>query len=145
MNKIIDVACAIIERDGLVLAAQRSETMSLPLKWEFPGGKLEPDESAAACLEREIEEELGVGIAIRATLPTSDWSYGGPLIRLHPFICTMKGEKLCLAEHKAIRWLTADELPGLDWAEADIPVLQYYLHCLVGANYPHDLGGRSHS
>ncbi len=47
MSKKIDVSCAIIEKDGLVLAAQRSESMNLPLKWEFPGGKLHPKESAA--------------------------------------------------------------------------------------------------
>jgi 8-oxo-dGTP pyrophosphatase MutT (NUDIX family) len=44
-----DVSCAIIEKDGLILVAQRSEAMAMPLKWEFPGGKVEPDESAATC------------------------------------------------------------------------------------------------
>jgi len=129
---VIDVACAIIEKDGLVLAAQRSENMSLPLKWEFPGGKLDPNESAAACLEREIDEELGVGIVIRIPLPPSEWNYEKFSIRLHPFVCTMNGGRITLAEHKAVRWLAPEELPTLDWAEADMPVLRNYLQSFVG-------------
>ena len=50
----IHVTCAIIERDGLVLAARRSRSMRMPLKWEFPGGKIEPGESPEACLHREL-------------------------------------------------------------------------------------------
>lgn len=132
MVKKVDVACAIIERDGLVLAALRSETMSLPLKWEFPGGKLNPHESAAACLEREIEEELGVGIAIRTPLPPSDWRYPDFAITLYPFVCTMNGDDIRLAEHKAIRWFAPEELSALDWAEADVPVLRKYFRYLAG-------------
>ena len=56
----LQVSCAIIERDGLVLAARRSATMSLPLKWEFPGGKIDPGESPEECLVRELREELRI-------------------------------------------------------------------------------------
>ena len=56
----IQVACAIIENNGMILATQRSATMSLPLKWEFPGGKLEAGETAEACLVRELKEELDI-------------------------------------------------------------------------------------
>jgi 8-oxo-dGTP diphosphatase len=132
----IDVACAIIERDGLVLAAQRSETMSLPLKWEFPGGKLDPNESAAACLEREIEEELRVGIVIRAPLPPSAWRYPDFAITLHPFVCTMKEGEIHLAEHKEIRWIAPEKLEELDWAEADGPVLRNYFNYLKKTRIP---------
>ncbi len=135
MNKKIDVACAIIEKDGLVLAAQRSEKMSLPLKWEFPGGKLDPHESPAACLEREIEEELGIGIIIHEPLPTSGWSYPTFRINLHPFICSINGGEMQLLEHKAIRWVKPANLPDLDWAEADVPVLENYLGYVAGG--PH--------
>jgi len=127
-----DVSCAIIQKGGLVLAAQRSETMSLPLKWEFPGGKLNPHEDAAACLKREIEEELGVGIRILGSLPPSDWQYPAFGITLHPFICSLHSEEIALAEHKAIAWVSPAELPSLDWAAADIPVLQNYLEYIAG-------------
>lgn len=136
LAKKIDVACAIIEKGELVLAAQRSETMSLPLKWEFPGGKIEANESAAACLERELEEELGIGITILEALPPSDWSYPTFAITLHPFVCTMNGGQIRLAEHKEIRWVRPEQLCGLDWAEADAPVLKNYFRYRGGGNVP---------
>lgn len=124
--KKIDVACAIIEKDGLVLAAQRSETMILPLKWEFPGGKIELNESAAACLEREIEEELGIAVTIRAPLPPSDWRYPTFAITLHPFVCHLPVGTIRPTEHKEVRWVAPEKLGDLDWAAADGPVLRNY-------------------
>ncbi len=134
MNRL-QVSCAIIEQDGLVLAAQRSEAMSLPLKWEFPGGKLHPHEKAADCLVREIKEELGVAISILSALPPSDWQYATFAITLYPFVCQLEPGKMKLAEHKAIAWVKPADLLNLDWAEADIPVVQNYLATLADAAY----------
>ena len=128
----IDVSCAIIEKNGLILVAQRSEAMAMPLKWEFPGGKVEPDESAATCLQREIREELGVEIRIISPVVSSTWSYPDFIITLHPFVCYINGGVLRLAEHRAVCWLRPKELPALDWAEADVPVLQNYFSYLKG-------------
>ncbi len=125
--KKLEVACAIIERDGLVLAAQRSATMSMPNKWEFPGGKLEAGESAADCLKREIAEELGVSIVIGTALPPCDWQYPTFAITLNPFVCSLGEGEVALAEHQALCWVAPEELPSLDWPAADLPVLQYYL------------------
>ena len=133
--KCLQVSCAIIEKDGMVLVAQRSEVMSLPLKWEFPGGKLDPHENAADCLAREIKEELGVDISILSSLPPSDWQYSAFAITLYPFICNLGPGKISLAEHKAISWVKPVDLLDLDWAEADIPVVQNYLASLSGGAY----------
>lgn len=130
--KRMDVSCAIIERDGLVLAARRSESMSMPLKWEFPGGKLRPHENAADCLIREIEEELGVDIRILYALPPSDWQYPTFAITLHPFVCAMDAGEIRLAEHKAITWVKPGDLPALDWADADVLVVRSYLQSVAG-------------
>jgi 8-oxo-dGTP diphosphatase len=130
MDPHLDVSCAIIEKDGLILAAQRGEAMSMPLKWEFPGGKLEPHENPATCLAREIREELGVEIGILSPLPPSEWRYPHFTIRLHPFVCNVTGGTLRLAEHKAVCWMPPEDLPTLDWAAADIPVLRDYLRYL---------------
>jgi len=125
---MLDVTCAIIEKRGKVLCAQRSAQMSHPLKWEFPGGKLEPGETLAACLKREIKEELGLDIAIQEQLPASKHTYSPTkVICLHPFICTILAGTITLKEHKQIAWLKLNELKVLDWAEADIPVLNHYI------------------
>jgi len=130
--KHIHVTCAIIEHNGLVLAAQRSATMSLPLKWEFPGGKIEPGETAEGCLKRELAEELDADADIGINLPQSTHTYPTFTITLYPFVCSINSSKLVLKEHHAIKWLLPIELGLLDWAEADLPVLESYLGYLRG-------------
>jgi 8-oxo-dGTP diphosphatase len=126
MNEHIHVACALIERDGLVLAAQRSATMSLPLKWEFPGGKLEAGESPEECLRRELVEELGVAVSIGLPLPRLTHSYDLFTVTLYPFVCSLESEQITLHEHAAIAWLLPEELHTLDWLEADLPIISTY-------------------
>jgi 8-oxo-dGTP diphosphatase len=127
--EIIHVACAIIEGSDGVLCALRSETMSLPLVWEFPGGKIEPGESPVEALHREIAEELSVALDPLEKLPKSDHSYvPGQIIRLYPFICRIFGDGVPVPkEHAAIRWVIVSELRTLEWAAADLPILESYL------------------
>jgi 8-oxo-dGTP diphosphatase len=125
-TKHLHVACALIERDGLVLAAQRSAAMNLPLKWEFPGGKLEPGESPETCLQRELLEELGVAAIVSRPLPRHTHSYDSFTVTLYPFVCTIVSGEISLHEHAAITWLPPEELHNLDWAEADWPVIEAY-------------------
>lgn len=130
--KHLHVTCAIIERDGLVLAVQRSATMSLPLKWEFPGGKIDGNESHEDCLRRELLEELGLRAAIRRSLPPSSYQYPTFGITLYPFICSIESGEPELREHSVLRWLPAEELHTLDWAAADIPVVIAYRRFCLG-------------
>lgn len=123
----LHVACAIIEQDNLVLAAQRNETMSLPLKWEFPGGKIEAGESPQQCLERELLEELGITVQIQRQLPESSHRYTDFAITLYPFVCLLGQGKVVLHEHAAITWIAPEQMHALDWAEADLPVIATYL------------------
>ena len=126
----IHVTCAIIERNGFVLAAQRSEVMSLPLKWEFPGGKIHSDEIAEDCLRREIVEELDVKITILNPLQPVTHNYPSLTVTLYPFICSLEAGILKRKEHAAVIWLPPDKLHALDWAEADLPVLAAYCQFL---------------
>ncbi len=126
IQKHIHVACAIIERDGLVLAAQRSATMNLPLKWEFPGGKIDQGESPEECLRRELVEEMGIHVHVGQRLTASTHHYPDFAITLHPFICSIQSGEIVLHEHAAITWLAPNKLHALDWAEADLPVIESY-------------------
>ena len=123
----ISVSCAIIERDGLVLAAQRSHKMSMPLKWEFPGGKIDPGETSQACLLRELVEEMGILIRVGRALPPVTHAYPGFTVTLYPFVCTIASGEIQLHEHADAVWLPGHRLCELDWAEADAPVIESYL------------------
>ena len=101
--------------------------MRLPGLWEFPGGKLEPGETSDAALVREIREELGVEIRTRMPLPSVEYHYPDFSIRLHPWICEIEDGEPEPIEHSEIRWLAAAALPELEWANADLPVLECLL------------------
>ena len=131
VKPIIKVPCAIIEREGKVLAAQRSASGSLPLKWEFPGGKLEEGESDEEALVREIREELCVEIQVGDRLPATERDDVYRIIMLIPFVCQLATEDIILTEHAEIRWLSPEELPNLDWAEADRGVIADYINYLT--------------
>lgn len=125
---MIQVTCALIEDDDQILCAQRSEKMSLPLKWEFPGGKLENGETLEECLRREIKEELGLDIKILEQLPSNTHKYSDKkVIKLIPFRCSLQTSEIDLKEHLKIEWASIFQLENFDWAEADIPIVQYYI------------------
>lgn len=128
MDKCTQVACAIVLKDNRVFVAQRSERMNLPLKWEFPGGKVEKNESPEACLKREIKEELNLDIEVLQAFPSNFHSYSaGKEIELMPFLCRILGGDLILKEHKNCEWKEVGELHLLDWAEADKPILRAFV------------------
>ncbi|MCC8359866.1 (deoxy)nucleoside triphosphate pyrophosphohydrolase [Salinimicrobium sediminilitoris] len=128
---MILVTCAIIEHDGKVLCAQRSEKMSLPLKWEFPGGKVEEAEDLESCLKREIKEELGVEIKVNERLPFNTHSYSNKkVIKLIPFRCSLQTFEIDLKEHLKVEWVFPADLSQYDWAEADIPIVQNYIQSI---------------
>lgn len=120
---MIHVTCAIIEQNGKVLICQRSEKMNLPLKWEFPGGKIEANESKSDCLKREIREELGLIIKVGKELAPVVYNYPEFTICLSPFLCTLISGKLILSEHAQALWVNIQSLGNYDWAEADKPIV----------------------
>ena len=120
---MINVTCAIIIKDGKFLVTQRSATMKLPLKWEFPGGKLEEGESEVDCIKREIKEELNIEIDVIQKMKNSIHDYGTFKINLIPFIANYISGAIMLSEHANYMLLQKSELLNLDWAEADLPIL----------------------
>ena len=125
----ITVVCALIVRNENVLCAKRSERMALPLKWEFPGGKLEDGEAPEDALKREIMEELSIDISVGRALNVSEYTYeNGRTIRLLPYLATMQSAQEPVAkEHAELRWVKAADLLNLDWAAADVPIVHEYL------------------
>lgn len=94
----------------------------MPLKWEFPGGKVEEGESLESSLIREIAEELALNISLKEKLAPVVHEYREIKVHLFPYLAEITSGQLILLEHHAHRWLMAKELLLLDWAEADLPV-----------------------
>lgn len=124
---MLNVTCAIILFQNKILVTQRSESMKLPLKWEFPGGKLESGESEEDCIVREIKEELNLKILPLKKLPSFTYDYGNFQINLIPFTAKYISGEIELSEHKAYKLLDKEELLSLDWAEADLPIVAEFL------------------
>lgn len=123
----VKVTCAIIKFGNKFLVVQRSEKMSLPLKWEFPGGKIELNESDEECIKREIMEELNIEIDIVKRLIPSFFDYPNISIELIPFVANYVQGNIILKEHKYYKLLIKEDLLNLDWAEADIPIVNQIL------------------
>ncbi len=97
---MINVTCAVIRNeDDRVLVVQRGEETDHPLKWEFPGGKIDAGESEEECIIREIQEELSLDVVIFGKLPVVEHDYGYKKIRLIPFICDTLDDMPMLNEH----------------------------------------------
>lgn len=120
----IDVVGAVVVRDGLVLCAQRGPDGSLPGKWEFPGGKVEPGESRRTALEREIDEELNCVVEVGDEVATTRYDDGRVVVVLTTFWCRLVAGTPRLTEHTAVRWMSPDQLGALDWAPADVPAVE---------------------
>ncbi len=124
------VVCAVIEDGaGRVLVAQRPDDKHLAKKWEFAGGKVEPQESPEDALVREIKEELGCDITVGRGLPRFTHDYSSVLIKMIPFVCALRPDSPAPQphEHIAIQWVTPAELRKVDLAPADWPVVDAYL------------------
>ncbi len=124
----IRVTCAIIVRNGKLLAAQRGQGSSHAGKWEFPGGKIEPGETPQQCIIREIREELNIEVSVLEKLPAFSHQYPDKVIELLAFICTCKDEIIIPGEHQRIVWLSPGDLGCLNWSEADVKVLHYLVN-----------------
>lgn len=116
---MIEVSCALIIADSKILAVQRGPESGHPLKWEFPGGKIHQDETAAQCVIREIAEELTLQVEVLSQLEYVEYDYGTKQIRLIPFVCRISSGELIMTEHIAKCWFNLDEWQSIDWSGAD--------------------------
>ncbi|MHB8131817.1 MAG: (deoxy)nucleoside triphosphate pyrophosphohydrolase [Mobilitalea sp.] len=121
--KIIEVVAAIIVKNSEILATKRGYGDFINM-WEFPGGKMEPEESKEAALIREIKEELEVAISVDHNLCTIEYDYPNFHLTMHCFICSITSGDLTLVEHNDAKWLTTDTLHSVQWLPADIQILE---------------------
>ncbi|MEN1936980.1 (deoxy)nucleoside triphosphate pyrophosphohydrolase [Paenibacillus sp. 102] len=124
MKKNINVVGAVIVEEEKILCAQRGPTKSLPLMWEFPGGKIEEGESPQEALQREINEEMHCKVEIGEKIEYTAYEYDFGIVHLTTFYCKLIEGRPVLTEHVAIKWLYPNELASLEWAPADIPAIE---------------------
>jgi len=122
---VVEVVCALIENEtGRLLVALRPAHKHLGGLWEFPGGKVEAGEEAAAALVREIREELGCEVVPGARLGSVTHAYATVTVRLLPFLARLApGAEPVAREHEALRWVSRAEIGGLEMPAADGPIV----------------------
>lgn len=125
----LDVVGAVFTRQPAdtgeteVLAFRRAPSKPHAGEWEFPGGKVEPGETCAQALCREITEELGIDIIVGEEIITSETAVDDRLIRLSCFFVSATDEPRVSTDHDELRWLTLSNLNDVDWAEPDVPIV----------------------
>lgn len=125
-GKMIEVVCGVIrDGEGRVLACRRSAGRHLGGLWEFPGGKVDTGEIHETALIRELREELSISVSVAGQVGEPVvWSDGKVTIRLTAFFCEISEGEPVAIEHSEIRWCRQGEMERLDWAEADLPILE---------------------
>jgi 8-oxo-dGTP diphosphatase len=121
--KIIEVVAAVIKHNNKIFTTRRGygefENM-----WEFPGGKIEAEETREDALIREIKEELELDIKVSTYITTVEYDYSNFHLTMHCFICEVCGGELQLNAHNAVKWVYLEELDNLQWVPADILVVE---------------------
>ena len=120
--KVINVAAAIIIKDGLVFATQRGYGQFKD-GWEFPGGKIETGEAPEEAVVREIREELNTEIVVDRYFDKVEYDYDTFHLSMYCYICHVKDGSLELLEHEAATWLDSEHLDAVDWLPADIQIV----------------------
>ncbi len=119
-------------REARVFCVQRGPAQMLAGMWEFPGGKVEPDELPPVALAREIDEELGCHIAVGDKVTRTVHEYDFATVDLTTYYCELIESEPTLSEHAASRWLGADHLADVAWAPADLPAVEEVIRHLEG-------------
>ena len=121
--KTIRVVAAIIVENGKVFATQRGYG-EFKDGWEFPGGKIEADETPEAAIVREFQEELDTEVEVVELLDTVEYDYPKFHLSMECFICKIKSGELVLKEHEAAKWLTKETLGSVNWLPADLGLVE---------------------
>ena len=117
--KPINVVAAIIKKKGSYFIAQRNKEKYMGLKWEFPGGKVDPGETLSEALSREIHEELNINIRVHEKLAQEKYKDNEINIVLHYYLCTLIDTNIVLSEHEAIEWVKKQDFLKYEFVPGD--------------------------
>lgn len=120
----LDVSAGLVFRNGKLLITQRHADAHLGGLWEFPGGKLECDETFESCLARELREELGIEVAVRELIETIEHEYPEKRVRLKFFRCEWLAREPQALGCPAFAWVTREQLPRYEFPAADAQLLE---------------------
>jgi 8-oxo-dGTP diphosphatase len=124
----VRVVAAVLAHDGRILACRRAPGRAAAGKWEFPGGKVDANESPEDALGREIQEELGITVRVGPLLHRASTTVGATVIDLSCYRTTPTGDlPRESTDHDELRWLDPAELRTLDWAAPDIPAVEFLI------------------
>lgn len=124
MKEVLAIGIALLNEQNEILIAKRPAHKALPLKWEFPGGKVEKDESFESCIIREIKEELNLDIVPLDYIGEESFQYDYARVTLHLYTGKIISDSpLKLNEHIEIKWVNTNELETYDFPELDFPFL----------------------
>ena len=123
MKREVFVVAGAIIKDGKVFAAQRGDHGETRFKWEFPGGKIEPNETPQEALAREFREELKIEVKVHELITSIVDEYPTQILHIDTYRCELISGEPTLTEHLAKAWSTKDELDKLDFSKADAPTL----------------------
>jgi 8-oxo-dGTP diphosphatase len=119
------VVAAVIEKGGKLLVCQRTRHQTMPLKWEFPGGKIEEGEQPRAALRRELDEELGIDAEVGDEIARLQHTYpNGVMVELRFFIVRQYGGEMENRIFRDVQWSAPKDLPSYDFLEADAPLVR---------------------
>lgn len=136
-SQTVRVVGAIIQRGATVFAARRNPERSAGGLWEFPGGKVESDETPEQALSRELQEELAIDVRVGALIDRSTSEVAGKTIELSCYEASLIGpDPSASTDHDAMTWVQVDQLHELDWAPGDIPIIQRLPRTLRDASAP---------
>lgn len=125
MKVVVVAAVALVDVDGRVLIAQRSKEKSMAGLWEFPGGKVEADETPEVCLIRELKEELDIDVteACLAPLTFASHTYDDFHLLMPLFVCRKWEGQVKALEHEQLKWVRPNEMRGFSMPPADEPLI----------------------
>ena len=122
---MIDVVAAVIKKNNYYLIAQRNRNKHFAYYWEFPGGKVDNQETFENALKREIKEELSINIRIFNHIASEKHKDEKIDVNVHYFLCESLNENIILSEHEDMKWLQKNDLKQLKMAPGDSKIIKY--------------------